>query len=236
MSKSISKYHIVSMIVSMFVFLLSLPVAVFFVMDNRVRVEFKALGFCILAGFFWIILCVLLIIPFFLIKEASLKAKDGSSEDIDFLINIVINKNNFYDYAARCLSSFQSSQAINLFCNKWVDNRNILLTKILVKARYIATQPSKNRMLTALKVNKFQDCVSQDYHLVKDLLEAFEDQDIEIASRAKKYAINLSSQETIDYLFFLFFEENNQVAYQVIQQAEQTEPQFKRWGTYKMEN
>ena len=167
----------------------------------------------------YIILHIFWIESFLEIREASLETNENSSKNIDFLVSVVIEGKKFSGYAVKCLSRFKSNKYIDLFCNKWVNNRAISLTNILIEAGYVATQPDKLKVLTALKVNKFRDCLHQNYYLVKELLEAFEDQDIEIASCAKKSAVNLSSQEAIDYLFYLFFEENNQIAYQVIKQA-----------------
>ena len=152
-------------------------------------------------------------------KKAFEKAEKGSEKDIDVLINSVVDNSFGSCYRAKLLTKLKSSQAINLFCQRWIKERQEKLTKILLQAGYVATQPDDLRVLTALKVNKIQACLDQNPKLIRWLLAAFEDQDMEISSRAKQYAICLSNQSAIDELFSLFVKKNNQIAYQCIEQA-----------------
>ncbi len=122
--------------------------------------------------------------------------------------------------AQQCAVNLTNQKAIDLFCRRWVKERHERLTKILLKAGYVASKPNNLRVLTALKVNKIKVCIDQNPKLLKWLLVAFDDQDCDIASLAQQCAVSLTNQSAIDELFYLFMEENNQIAYQCIQQAQ----------------
>ncbi|QUS61724.1 hypothetical protein [Synechocystis sp. PCC 7338] len=138
---------------------------------------------------------------------------------MDSLINIVISQKTQFKYASKLLTKLSSDEAINLFCQKWAETRNEQLTKILVQAGYVATRPDNIRVLTFLKVNKIEENIQKNPQLIKLILDLFDDQDREIAQRARNISIALFNQKIIDYLFYLYIVENNQVAYQCIQKA-----------------
>ncbi|MBE9202492.1 hypothetical protein IQ218_02170 [Synechocystis salina LEGE 06099] len=153
------------------------------------------------------------------IKKIFDKANNGSRPDMQSLIDSVINQNPQFRYISKLLTKLNSDKAINFFCQKWAETRADKLTKILLKARYVASQPDNITILTALKINKIDKYINEKPHLIKIVLSSFEDQDNGIAKLARRVAINLSNQETINYLFYLCIEENNQIAYQCIEKA-----------------
>jgi len=120
--------------------------------------------------------------------------------NVDLLISRLIQDGLGSFYIYRLLTNLKSSNDINLFCQAWSKSRHKKLTKILVKSNYIATQPGNLRVLSALKTNKLKDCLHQEPKLIKFVLDCFEDQDPEISSRARKYALELKDQSVIDAL------------------------------------
>ena len=100
--------------------------------------------------------------------------------------------------ARRCLCSLTSSDAVDAFCDQWSRNRNKFSEQILCQSEYVAQEPVELKVLTALKVGKFQVIQECEGEIVEPLLKAFNDRDREIANNARKCAAALTNTDAID--------------------------------------
>ncbi len=98
--------------------------------------------------------------------------------------------------AAVCLPLLQNPDAIDAFCQAWVNTRSPELTRTLLQARYITSAPGLARTLTALMNNAIHEMANCRPEEVPFLLDALQDADREIALRARQALSQLTHPES----------------------------------------
>jgi WD40 repeat protein len=82
------------------------------------------------------------------------------------------------------LGQLKNQAAINEFCESWAQERSPLLTEILLKSGYIASEPAALKVLTALKNRRSEKIPEYGEEAIVPLLKATDDADREIVDAA----------------------------------------------------
>ncbi len=157
-------------------------------------------------------------------RAATALAKEGSSESLQILAEALCKSEdrNVQAIALKALRGLgkQSKQGdIDAVCAIWERTRNPKLAEVMKQQEWTAAAPAKTRVLTALKIGKQKRITKATSQVVKPLIEAFEDEDSEIATSARECAINLQNREAIDYLCAQWAKRREPIYEQIILQA-----------------
>ncbi len=102
--------------------------------------------------------------------------------------------------ALEALKQIKDQKCIDVICADWASSRHEEITQLLVSANWVASTPSRLRVLTALKVNKFDILSKGGVDIFEALLEVTRDSDSEIAKQAKEGLTKLQNSDAIDAL------------------------------------
>ncbi len=102
--------------------------------------------------------------------------------------------------ACFCLVNLQSQPAINALCAAWLKSRDALLEGAIIQARYVAAQPYRLRIFTALKAGRIDLLAKLKPEGVAVLLEACADNDHDIRTRAETALRALETSEAREAL------------------------------------
>ena len=94
----------------------------------------------------------------------------------------------------------RNQNLIDTICQNWAKNRNPLLSYLITKKQWIASQPFSVRVLTALKLGKVNIVTGAGAKVIDPLLKALNDSDSVIKENAKKSVVSLTDFRSIDYL------------------------------------
>ena len=97
---------------------------------------------------------------------------------LDSDLEIVSNARNF-------AAQLTNPKAIDLICRRWTETRDPVLGNIISKAKYVAAQPFKVRLLSSLKSGQLECCL-QGVQFVEPLVRACDDKDKDVSENAKK--------------------------------------------------
>lgn len=100
--------------------------------------------------------------------------------------------------AQQAVLTLRNDLSINILCQMWHTSRDAFLTGIIQQAGYVAEKPAAARVLSALKVNRLDVILHGTAEMVPPLVEACQDSDLEIASRAVQCLPHLQSQTVVD--------------------------------------
>jgi hypothetical protein len=145
---------------------------------------------------------LLWVIPKIIVKRLTRLAQTGSQEAVRKLVGILITSNNKNQrrMAFNGLCQLTKQNCIDEVCQVWAEQREPILADLLKQNGYVARTLIKARVLSALKVNHQQAVINGGVEIVEPLLEAFNDSDSEIASRAKQWAKALTNPKAIDLI------------------------------------
>jgi HEAT repeat protein len=126
---------------------------------------------------------------------------EGGVEIIEPLLSAFSDEDReIVSRAKQCANTLVNPNAIDYLCDKWVSTRDRLLEQVSLQGGYVARQPMKVRVLTALKTGKGQTIARDEAQIITLLLQACEDTDPKIASEATAMLGKLRNQVAIDAL------------------------------------
>jgi hypothetical protein len=102
--------------------------------------------------------------------------------------------------AFKALSETRSRQCIDGACQVWMESRNQQLEELLVAQHWVASHPSKLRVFSALMADDLGALTASGMEVIEPLLQASQDLNPAIASRARVAMVSLQNQEAIDFL------------------------------------
>lgn len=102
--------------------------------------------------------------------------------------------------ALEALKQIKDQKCIDVICADWASSRHTELTQLIVSASWVASTPSRLRVLTALKVSKFELLSKGGADIFEALLDVTRDGDSEIAKQAKDGLAKLQNSDAIDAL------------------------------------
>ncbi len=121
--------------------------------------------------------------------------------------------------ALQCLENLTHPDAVDALCARWASDRSPLLRRILVAKKYVARNPPKARVLTALVTDHEDAIAAERADGVESLVAACADQDPLIAGRARKWVTRLRNQDAIDALAELWVHRRTPQLAHIIEQA-----------------
>ncbi len=110
-------------------------------------------------------------------------------------------------------------ECIDAICEVWAENRNLELAKFLKLKGWIASKPIQVKILTALKTGHKDIIKGENASIIKLLLQCLQDEDSEIAQRAREWLLSLKNSELQEELCRLASEENHQLALEIANEA-----------------
>ncbi len=131
----------------------------------------------------------------------------GDTDAVELLVEATIDESVDTDVQAiarKALSRLRQDVSIDTFCSLWESQRNPILERLLLGARYVVKQPMQLRALTALKVGKLEEIRSDGPEVIEALLNARGDGDQQIARRAEEALHQLTNPATVDVLCALW--------------------------------
>jgi hypothetical protein len=114
-----------------------------------------------------------------------------------------------------CLHNLQAQPSINALCAAWLEERDGLLESAMVQARYVASQPARLRLYSALKARRGDLAEKARPDGVPVLLEACADADAEIQTRARSALRALRASEAQEALCRAVIEQDQPLAKQI---------------------
>ena len=124
---------------------------------------------------------------------------NGGADLIPPLIQACSDQDQSLAAAARqAILSLRSETAIDAVCQAWQASRSPFLAEVIQQAGYVAQRPAETRLLSALKVNQMGAVANSSADMVAPLITACQDQDPEIASRARGGLPLLQKQAAVD--------------------------------------
>ena len=142
---------------------------------------------------------------------------NGGEEIVEPLLNVFNDKDSeIANRASECAISLTNPEAIDYICQKWAKNRDKFLEQIVCKGKYIARRPVELKVLTALKMDRFEVIKDCGKEIIDPLLSAFRDKDSEITDRAGKLAISFTNSEAIDYICQIWAETRDELLRQIV--------------------
>jgi len=111
------------------------------------------------------------------------------------------------------LTNPQAREAIaNQLCTEWAKTRSPALEDIIVRGRYVASQPLSVRVLSALKTKQRQLLTELGAEVVEPLVKACEDRDLTIAEQARLTLRQLKNVEAREAVCRLVIERDHPIA------------------------
>jgi WD40 repeat protein/HEAT repeat protein len=145
----------------------------------------------------------------------------GSAESVEPLVHLLADRDpEIRRQAEFCLRHLDTPAAIDRFCQVWADQRLPLLETILLQRGYLARQPVRARLLSALKLGRLelaQQVSAANVHRLLDI--ARDDPDAEIRERAEQALTHLSQEDTRQQVCRIFIEQGHPAARKVAMQA-----------------
>jgi len=114
-----------------------------------------------------------------------------------------------------CLLNLQSQTAVNALCAAWLEKRTPTLESAVVQSRYVASQPPRLRLYSALKAGRVDVAEKTRPDGVTVLLEASGDADAEIRARAEAALRALRAPEAREALCRAVIERDHPLARQI---------------------
>ncbi|MBE9222764.1 HEAT repeat domain-containing protein [Cyanobacterium stanieri LEGE 03274] len=107
----------------------------------------------------------------------------------------------------------QDTALIDAVCQLWADNREIELTKLIKLKGWVANQPLKLRVLTAVSLG-WQGILEEEnkIQVAEILLDLLNDKEREIRDKAREWLTSLSDEDLQAHMCRLASEKNNQDA------------------------
>ncbi len=96
------------------------------------------------------------------------------------------------------IQNLRNPSSVNVLCRIWTETRHEFLAGVIQESGYVAQKPARVRVLSALKSDQPKVIMQASSEMVLPLIEACEDPDAEIASRASQYLLHLQSQNAVD--------------------------------------
>jgi len=119
-------------------------------------------------------------------KRISRLAHAGNKEAVSVLAEYLKDgkRKGLKTKVRETLSSLTSQQAIDRLCEIWEKDRNGLYEEIITHCAYVASQPLRLKVLTALKLNRLDLIEEIKEQAVSEFISASHDKDPEISQRA----------------------------------------------------
>ena len=155
-------------------------------------------------------------------KAVTALAEDNSPDAVKVLAKAVtrLKDEEIKEIVLDTLSKIRDRQCINAFCQIWADTRHKNLANLLFNKGWVASTPINIRVLSALKAKQLEAIINGGKEIVEPLLNAFQDRDSKIASRASECAISLTNLEAIDYICQEWAETRDRLLEQLICKGE----------------
>lgn len=102
--------------------------------------------------------------------------------------------------AGETLRKIKYATGIDAVWGVWAETRHPGLEKISIAYHRAANQPASVRLLSALKLNQMNLITHGSAELIPALIRSWDDEDAQIAARAKEAAYSLQNQAAIDAL------------------------------------
>ena len=155
-------------------------------------------------------------------RAAVALAEDRSPEAVKLLAKAVtrLGEPEIKASILDALGNLRNQNCIDAVCEVWADTRHRDLANLLIKKSWVASEPVKLKVITALKVNQPQMIINGGKEVVEPLLNAFKDRDSEIANRASECAVCLTNPEAINCICHLVIEQDHLLAHQIAIKAQ----------------
>lgn len=114
-----------------------------------------------------------------------------------------------------CLLNLQSLTTVNVLCGLWAEQRSLRLSEAVKQAGYVASRPTRVRLLTALKAGRQEIAQKVSAEGVPILVGALKDQDPEVADRSLEALRRLLTPEARDRLCQIAIEQDHQQVRQI---------------------
>ena len=133
-------------------------------------------------------------------KSVTVLATITSVNSVKALAKVVTrHKDNELKYIAlNALNKIEDRDCVDAVCKIWQVTRDPDLSNLLIKKHWVASAPANTRVLSALKTEQLQIVIQEGKEVVSPLLNAFLDEDFEIARNARECAVNLINPDAID--------------------------------------
>lgn len=132
-------------------------------------------------------------------------AEDGSAAAVPYLVEALDAADaRVRAIAGGGLRSLSAPNAVEALCALWVESRDGRLGDIVRDCRYVAAQPAKTRLLSALKAGIGMQ--PENASAVRALVDALADEDAGIAKSAASVLRSLTEHGAIDALCALWVE------------------------------
>jgi HEAT repeat protein len=149
-------------------------------------------------------------------------AQDGSPEAVRILAEAAtsLDKNETAGaMAARALWNIHDQSAVDAVCAVWAATRHPGLVALLKQRGWVASEPTRVRVLTALKMDRLEGVTGAGPEVVGPLAEACQDVDEVIQRRAQRCLVNLTDLDTIDALCSRWAKKREALLTDVVTQA-----------------
>ncbi|MBI4853694.1 MAG: hypothetical protein HY819_18020 [Acidobacteria bacterium] len=120
--------------------------------------------------------------------------------------------------ALEALKQMTDQKCIDAVCTDWASSRHSELTKLIVNTSWIASNPPRLRVLTALKVGKVEILSKGGAEIFEALLELTRDSDSEVVNQARENLAKLQNSDAIDALCIKWIKERDSYLGQIISQ------------------
>ena len=118
-------------------------------------------------------------------------------------------------FSALSQLKIQEDELINAVCRVWAKKRSPELAKILKLKGWVASRPTKLRLLTALNLDWQGIIEEKGVSIVKPLLARIDDKEDGIANLARQWSASLNSPKLQEEVCRLATEENSQIALEI---------------------
>lgn len=140
----------------------------------------------------------------------------GGTEVVEPLLKAFSDVDNeIANRAKQCAIALTNSDTVDYLCKQWSETRDRLLEQVILQAKYVARQPTKVRVLSALKLEQLEVLKQGKAEVVTLLLQACQDADRTIAKNAQMVLRDLKNPEAQESLCRLVIDQDHQLAREV---------------------
>ncbi len=141
----------------------------------------------------------------------------GGVDVVDPLVQALVDANRtISENAQLAIGEFNNLQArealADQLCGLWAGTRSPQLEDMIIRGGYVARQPAKIRILSALKTRQLQLITNMGAEVVEPMLEATKDKDVVIAQGARHALRQIKNLEAREAICRLVIEKDHPVA------------------------
>lgn len=147
-------------------------------------------------------------------RELSQFLREGNKTAANLLAEAVTSSDDkkVCRIATEALEHIPSQPCIDAVAAVWLETRHSGLTELLVEHNWMASEPIKTRIFSALKTSQLEPLKAGDVGAVEELVAACEDFDEEISGNARQVLVQLHREEAKEALCRLVIEHEHPAA------------------------